>query len=128
MGRARLPQVGRDIDKAQAEVLLARDTSKASRLDIEYIAADKFIAAVERDQAVVAAKAGVDRAQVFLTIVQATVGSDLRAGADLSRAKAEVSFAKTALSRAETAREIALAELRQAPGRPAPSSSSMSAS
>jgi len=106
------------IDKAQAEVRLARDNATASVLDLEYLAADKFIAAAERDQAVTAAKAGVDRAQVFLTIVQATVGSDLRAGADLSRAKAELSFAKTALSRAETAREVALAELREALGAP----------
>jgi outer membrane protein TolC len=106
------------IDKAQAEVRLARDSATASALDIQYLAADKFIAAIERDQAVTAAKAGVDRAQVFLTIVQATVGSDLRAGADLSRAKAELSFAKTALSRAETAHDVALAELREALGAP----------
>lgn len=106
------------IDKAQAEVRLARDSAAASVLDIQYLAADKFLAAVERDQAVTAAKAGVDRAQVFLTIVQATVGSDLRAGADLSRAKAELSFAKTALSRSQTARDVALAELREALGAP----------
>jgi outer membrane protein TolC len=106
------------IDKAQAEVRLARDSATASVLDIQYLAADRFIAAAERDQAVTAARAGVDRAQVFLTIVQATVGSDLRAGADLSRAKAELSFAKTALSRAETARAVALAELREALGAP----------
>jgi len=106
------------IDEAQAEVRLARDSATASVLDIEYLAADKFIAAAERDQAVIAAKAGVDRAQVFLTIVQATVGSDLRAGADLSRAKAELAFARTALARAETAREVALAELREALGAP----------
>lgn len=106
------------IEKAQAEVRLARDSASASTLDLEYLAADRFIAAVERDQAVLAAKAGVERAQVFLTIVQATVGSDLRAGADLSRAKAELAFAKTALSRAETAREVALADLREALGAP----------
>lgn len=106
------------IDKAQAEVRLARDNAVASALDIQYLAADRFIAATERDQAVAAAKAGVDRAQVFLKIVQATVGSDLRAGADLSRAKAELAFARTALSRAETAREVALAELREALGAP----------
>ena len=106
------------IDKAQAEVRLARDSATASTLDLEYLAADRFIAAAERDQAVTAAKAGVDRAQVFLTIVQATVGSDLRAGADLSRAKAELAFAKTALSRAQTAHEVALAELREALGAP----------
>lgn len=106
------------IAKAQADVQLARDTATASALDLEYRAADRFIAAVERDQAVTAAKAGVDRAEVFLKIVQATVGSDLRAGADLSRAKAELAFAKTALSRAQTAHEVALAELREALGAP----------
>jgi outer membrane protein TolC len=106
------------IDKARAEVQLARDSATASALDIQYIAAEKFLVATERDQAVAAAKAGVDRAQVFLDIVKATVGSDLRAGADLSRAKAELAFAKTALSRAETGRKLSLAELREALGAP----------
>ncbi len=108
----------RMIDQARAEVELARDSATAGVLDVEYTAADRFIVAVERDQAMAAAKAGVDRAQVFLTIVQATVGSDLRAGADLSRAKAELSLAKTALSRAQTARDLALSELRVALGAP----------
>jgi outer membrane protein len=106
------------IGKARAEVQLARDSATASALDLQYIAADKFIVAVERDQIVAAARAGVDRGQVFFTIVQATVGSDLRAGADLSRAKAELALAKTALSRAETARDVSLAELREALGVP----------
>jgi outer membrane protein TolC len=108
----------RMIDKARAEVQLARDSAAASTLDIEYAAADKLIIAVERDQTVAAAKAGVDRTQVFLKIVQATVGSDLRAGADLSRAKAELAFAKTALTRAQTARDIAISDLRVALGAP----------
>jgi outer membrane protein len=106
------------IAKARADVQLARDSAAASSLDVQYMTAEKFLVAAERDQAVVAAKAGVDRAQVFLNIVQATVGSDLRAGADLSRAKAELAFAKTALSRADTARKVSLAELREALGAP----------
>ena len=104
------------IDKARADVQLARDRASASTLDVEYAAADRFIAAVEREQAVTAAQAGVARAQIFVQIVQATVGSDLRAGADLSRAKAELAFAKTAVSRAQTARDVAIAELREAIG------------
>src|SRR5512140_3210304 len=104
--------------KARAEVQLARASAAASALDVQYLAADRFIAALERDQAVAAAKAGVDRAQVFLNIVQATVGSDLRAGADLSRAKAELALARTALARADSARKVSLAELRQALGAP----------
>jgi outer membrane protein TolC len=106
------------IDKARADVQLARDSAAASALDVQYMAAEKFLVAAERDQAVAAAKAGVDRAQVFLNIVQATVGSDLRAGADLSRAKAELAFAKTALSRADTARNLSVADLREALGAP----------
>src|SRR5262249_36533232 len=49
-------------------------------------------------------------------IVGATVGSDLRAGADKSRSDAELAFAQTALVRAEAARDVALAELREALG------------
>jgi outer membrane protein TolC len=106
------------IAKARADVQLARDNAAASAIDIEYAAAEKFLVAAERDQTVAAAKAGVDRAQVFFNIVSATVGSDLRAGADLSRAKAELAFAKTALSRAQTARDLALSDLRVALGAP----------
>jgi outer membrane protein TolC len=106
------------IDRARADVQLARANAAASVLDVQYLAADRFIAAVERDQAVGAAKAGVDRAQVFLNIAQATVGSDLRAGADLSRAKAELAFARTALARADSSRKVSLAELREALGAP----------
>jgi outer membrane protein TolC len=106
------------IDEARVEVQLARDSATASLLDIEYAAADKFLVAIERDHTVTAAQAGVSRAEVFLKIVQATVGSDLRAGADLSRAKAELAFAKTALSRAQTAHDLALSELCVALGAP----------
>jgi outer membrane protein TolC len=106
------------IDKARADVQLARDSAVAGAIDVQYAAADKFLVAAERDRAVAAAKAGVDRAHVFLDIVSATVGSDLRAGADLSRAKTELAFAQIALSRAQTAREVALAELRVALGAP----------
>ncbi len=106
------------IDKARAELRLARDSATATALDVQYLAADKLVLALERDRAVAAAQAGVDRAQVFVTIVQATVGSDLRAGADLSRAKAELAFAKTALARAQAARAVSLAELREALGAP----------
>ena len=106
------------IDRAHAEVQLARDDATARALDIQYTAADKFLVAVERDQAVAAAQAGVDRAQVFVKIVQATVGSDLRAGADLSRAKSELAFAQIALARAQAARTVSQAELREALGAP----------
>lgn len=106
------------IAKAHAEVKLARDTESAGSLDVQYDAADKFIVAIEREQAVAAAKAGVDRAQVFVGIVKASVGTALRAGADLSRAEAELAFAKTALARAEAGRDVALADLRVALGAP----------
>lgn len=106
------------IAKAHAEVKLARDAASAGTLDIQYDAADKLIVAIEREQAVTAAKAGVDRAQVFVGIVKASVGTDLRAGADLSRAEAELAFAKTALARAGAARDVSLADLRVALGAP----------
>jgi outer membrane protein TolC len=106
------------VDRARAEARLARSDAAASALDIEYAAGDRFLVAAGRAQAVIAAKAGVDRAQVLVTIVEAVVGSNLRAGADLSRAKAELAFAKTALARAETTRDLAIAELGEALGAP----------
>ena len=106
------------IAKAHADVKLARDTANAGTLDIQYDVADKFLVAIEREQAVTAAKAGVDRAQVFVGIVKASVGTSLRAGADLSRAEAELAFARTALARAGAARDVSLADLRVALGAP----------
>ena len=107
------------IARAHAELRRSRDDAAARTLEIEYLAADRFITALERDRAVAAAKAGVDRAQVFVSIAQATVSSSLRAGGDLSRAKAELAFAQTALARAQAARDVSLADLREALGAPA---------
>jgi outer membrane protein len=106
------------IDRARAEATLAHDSGAASQLEIEYAAADRFIVALERGEAVKATQAGVDRSQVFFTIVKATVGSDLRAGADLSRAEAELAFARTAVIRAEAADAVARADLAEALGSP----------
>jgi len=71
------------IDQAKAEVRAARASASARELDLAYGAADRVIVAVARDEAVKAARAGVDRARVFVTIVKAAVDQNLRPGADL---------------------------------------------
>jgi outer membrane protein len=106
------------IEEARQAVRVARADADARRLDVAYTAADKLIAAVARDEEVRAARAGVDRAQVFVTTVKAAVDQNLRPGADLSRADAELAFAKTALVRAEAGRQVALVQLAEALGEP----------
>jgi outer membrane protein TolC len=106
------------IDAARADALAVRADTRATELDVEYAAADRFLTAVARAEAVKAAQASVDRAQVFETVVKAAVDQKLRPGADLSRAEAELSVAKTALVRAETASRVSLAQLAEALGEP----------
>lgn len=106
------------IERARAELAATRADGATNQLDLAANAADRFITALEREETIRVAQAGVDRAQVFVTVVQASVGQDLRAGADLSRAKAEAAFASTALIRAQTAYEISLRELAEALGAP----------
>ncbi len=106
------------IDAAQAEARAVRVDAAVTELELAYAAADRFIVVIVRDESVTAARAGVDRARVFVTTVNAAVDQNLRPGADLSRAQAELSLAETAVIRAEAASHVALAQLAEALGAP----------
>jgi outer membrane protein len=96
---------------AQAEAATA-----ARRLEVAYGAADAFLRLLEADQAVKAAQASVDRAQVFAAMVKPLVDQSLRPGVDIARADAELSVAETQFARAEQTREVARAQLAEAMG------------
>jgi outer membrane protein len=98
---------------ARAEATAAID---AQRLDVAYRAADAFLLLLEAQEAVRAAKAGVDRATVLVTMTKPLVDQSLRPGVDVARAEAELANAQTLVARAEQASEVRRAQLAEAMG------------
>jgi len=84
--------------RTRAEAGLAR-----TQFELGIITADTFLTLLAAEEAVRAGQAGVDRTEVLMKIVDALVRSELRPGAELSRAKAEQAAAQTQLIRAEQA-------------------------
>src|SRR5436305_1011799 len=72
-------------DRANAEVSL-------TKLQVAGTAADAFLTIAAAEQTVVAAKAGVERAQVLERVIRTLAKNELRSGADASRAQAEVAL------------------------------------
>jgi len=89
------------VDLALAGASEARAETSVQRLEIAYGAADAFLALLQAREGVKAARAGVDRARVFATVVKSLVAQDLRPGVDAARADAELALAETDLARAE---------------------------
>jgi outer membrane protein TolC len=104
------------VDVTLAGSTQAEAATAARRLEVAYGAADAFLRLLEADQAVKAAQASVDRAQVFAAMVKPLVDQSLRPGVDIARADAELSVALTQLARAEQTREVARAQLAEAMG------------
>jgi outer membrane protein len=107
------------VDLARAESGAADAQRTATELDIAGAAADAYLGVLAADAARDAAVANVERLDIFATSVRALVHSQLRAGAEQSRAEAELAVARNRLAdarkNAELAR-IALAEAIGAPG------------
>lgn len=106
---------------AQADAALAAQAqshaaTQTHRLEVAYHAADQFLDLLARQEIVRAARASVERARVFATIVKALVDHALRSGADASRADAELALASTLLVRAEQAEAMSRAGLARALG------------
>jgi outer membrane protein TolC len=76
-------------------------------------AADAYVTLVAAQETVRAAQAGVDRAGTIARTIGALVNSELRPGADASRAQAELAAAGTQLIQARQAVEISRANLAQ---------------
>jgi outer membrane protein TolC len=84
-----------------------------TRFEVASAAADAFLTIVAAQQTAIAAEAGVHRAKVLQGTVEALVKSQLRPGADLSRARAELAIAETQLIQAQQAIEMSKASLSQ---------------
>lgn len=104
------------VDVALADRLGARAGVEAQKLNIAFGAADAFIAVVEAQERLKAARAALERARTFAKIVDAAVRSDLRPGADASRAAAEAAVADTELARAEETEKLNETQLVEALG------------
>jgi outer membrane protein TolC len=105
------------IDVALAGQRESEAATSAERLEVAYHAADAFLLLLEAQEAVRAAKANVERAQVLVTMTKPLVDQSLRPGVDLARADAELAAALTQLARTEQSVEVHRARLAEAIGR-----------
>lgn len=92
--RARVRAAQAAQDQAKGEVAL-------TRLEVAAAAGDAFLTVLAAEQRVKAARADVDRREVFAKSVHVLVENELRPGVDASRADAELAAAKTELIQAE---------------------------
>ncbi len=91
-------------------------TVKRTQFDVSVAAADAYVTLVATKAAVSAAQAGVDRAAVLARTIKALVNSQLRPGADASRADAELAAAQTELIQGQQSADIARANLARFTG------------
>lgn len=97
--------------RAQSEAAVKR-----TQFDVAVAAGDAYLTLVAAQEAVRAAQAGVDRAEVVVRTITAQVNAELRPGADESRAEAELAAARTQLIQGQQAVDIARATLSQFTG------------
>jgi outer membrane protein len=91
--------------RAQQEAVLKR-----TQFDVTVAAADAYVTLIAAQETVRAAQAGVDRAEVLSRTISALVNSQLRPGADASRAQAELAAARTQLVQAHQAVDVYLSQ------------------
>ncbi len=99
------------VEAATAARARSEATLKRTQYDVAVAAADSYVTLVAAQETVRAAQAGVERAQVISRTIDALVNSQLRPGADASRAAAELAAAQTQLIQARQAVEVARANL-----------------
>jgi outer membrane protein len=84
-----------------------------TRFDVSAAAADAFLTALAARETVKAAQSGVDSWEILRRSIHALVTSQLRPGADESRAEAELAAARTQLVQAQQAEDISRSNLAQ---------------
>jgi outer membrane protein len=109
---------GASIAVARAEAAAADAERKLVELQVATGAADAFLAVAAADAASQATRANVDRLQTFASTVRTLVQSQLRAGAEQSRAEAEVSVARNRMIESERNARLARLTLAEAMGMP----------
>jgi outer membrane protein len=100
-----------EASRAQSEAALKR-----TEYELAVAAADAYLTLAAAQETVVAAQAGVTRAETIARTIGALVKSELRPGADLSRADAESAAARTQLIQAGQAVAVAKANLARFTG------------
>jgi outer membrane protein len=106
------------VDVRRAQTSAAEAQTALTELDVASAAADAFLTVLAADEGVRAARANVDRLQVFASTVRTLTQNQLRPGADQSRAEAELAIARNQLSQAVQAADLARASLADAIGAP----------
>jgi outer membrane protein len=104
------------VKSAQTAQERAELTTKRTQFDVEATTAAAFLTLLASQQTVRAARAAVDRAQVLVRSVKASVDARLRPGADLSRANTEFDAAETQLMQAEQSVDVAKAAFAEYTG------------
>jgi len=107
---------GATVGGAEAAVMQARAGEALTRLDVQGSVGIAFLNVVSAERAVAAAQADVERRQALAQTVHALVDSQLRPGADASRADAERAAAQTRLIQARQALTIAQTTMTRALG------------
>src|SRR5215831_17553069 len=97
-----------DAVRAQSEA-----TVRKTQFEVAVAAVDAYLTLVAAQETVHAAQAGVDRAEVVVKTITALVNTELRPGADQSRAEAELAAARTQLIQAQQAVDVSRANLGQ---------------
>jgi outer membrane protein len=101
------------VDVARAQVVRARAGVELTALEIGVSAADAFLRLAAAQETVRAARANLERQDVFANAVGVRVKNELRPGADDSRAQAELALARIQVIQAEQAEQIARANVAQ---------------
>ena len=104
---------GATVDLARTLVTRASASAELTRLDVGVKTADAFLRLAAAQETVRAARANVERQEVFSSSVAALVRNELRPGADDSRAQAELASARIQLAQAEQNEQISRAGLAQ---------------
>jgi outer membrane protein TolC len=104
-------QRGASVELARALVTRATATAAATRLDVGVSTAEAFLRLAAAQETVRAARANVERQEVFANAVAVLVKNQLRPGADNSRAQAELALARIQLIQAEQAEQVGRANL-----------------
>lgn len=101
------------VAEAQSAEAQASAEQSVTQLDVEVAAAQAFLNLAAAKETIKAAAANLRRRQVFDTVVRQLAASQLRPGADASRADAELAAARIQLIQAQEAEASARAEFAE---------------
>jgi outer membrane protein TolC len=105
-----------NVSVAEASRRRADAAAARTRFEVSVLTADSFLTLLAAEETLHAADAAVGRTRVLNQVVEALVKSELRPGADASRAQAEQAVAETQRIQAQQAVDVARITLAQFTG------------